>query len=93
VVSLGSGAFPKECRGTGTAIILGFTDFGSLLFAPILGRIIDTYGFRAMYLTSSGTALTVAIGYMAVALWHADEEATGHAGSPSVASNRMSLPS
>ena len=75
VVSLGSGAFPKECRGTGTAIILGFTDFGSLLFAPILGRIIDCCGFRTMYLTSSTAALTVALGYMLVALRHADDEA------------------
>ena len=74
VVSLGAGAFPKECRGTGTAIILGFTDFGSLLFAPILGRIIDVYGFQAMYLTSSGAALAVALGYMFVAVWHVDEE-------------------
>lgn len=74
VVSLGSGAFPKECRGTGTAIILGFTDFGSLIFAPILGRIIDDYGFRSMYLVSSGAALTVATGYMLVAYWHVDEE-------------------
>jgi len=74
VVSLGSGAFPKECRGTGTAIILGFTDFGSLIFAPILGRIIDDYGFRSMYLVSSGAALTVAAGYMLVAYWHVDEE-------------------
>ncbi len=74
VVSLGVGAFPKECRGTGTAIILGFTDFGSLLFAPILGRIIDSYGFRTMYLTSSGVALIVALGYMLVAAWHVDEE-------------------
>ncbi len=81
VVSLGSGAFPKECRGTGTAIILGFTDFGSLLFAPILGRIIDVYGFRAMYLTSSGTALVVALGYMFVAVWHVDEESRGVVGS------------
>ncbi|MBS0203517.1 MAG: MFS transporter [Planctomycetes bacterium] len=74
VVSLGSGAFPKECRGTGTAIILGFTDFGSLLFAPLLGRIIDDFGFRAMYLTSSGAALAVALAYMLVAVWHVDEE-------------------
>ena len=76
VVSLGSGAFPKECRGAGTAIILGFTDFGSLIFAPILGRIIVEYGFTAMYLTSSGTALVAAIGYSIIAWRHRDEEAT-----------------
>jgi len=74
VVSLGAGAFPRECRGTGTAIILGFTDFGSLIFAPLLGRIIDHSGFRAMYLTSSGLALSVAAGYMLVAAVHHDEE-------------------
>jgi len=74
VVSLGAGAFPKECRGTGTAIILGFTDFGSLIFAPILGRIIDDFGFRAMYLTSSAAALTVALGYTLIAFRHLDDE-------------------
>ena len=77
VVSLGSGAFPKECRGAGTAIILGFTDFGSLLFAPILGCIIVEYGFPAMYLTSSGTALAAALGYSIIAWRHPDEEARG----------------
>ena len=76
VVSLGSGAFPKECRGAGTAIILGFTDFGSLLFAPILGWIIVHHGFTAMYLTSSGTALIAAMLYAIIAWRHLDEEAT-----------------
>ena len=80
VVSLGAGAFPKECRGTGTALILGFTDFGSLLFAPILGRIIDVYGFRAMYITSSAAALIVALGYMVIASRHVDEESRSPAG-------------
>ena len=75
VVSLGSGAFPKECRGAGTAIILGFTDFGSLLFAPLLGRIIVEYGFTAMYLTSSGAALAAALGYSIIAWHHSDDEA------------------
>ena len=75
VVSLGSGAFPKECRGAGTAIILGFTDFGSLVSAPLLGRISDQFGFRAMYFTSGGIALAVAIAYTCVALKHPDEEA------------------
>lgn len=75
VVSLGSGAFPKECRGAGTAIILGFTDFGSLIFAPVLGRVSDQLGFHAMYLVSSGIALVVALGYTCVALYHPDEEA------------------
>jgi MFS family permease len=74
VVSLGAGAFPKECRGAGTAIILGFTDFGSLVFAPILGRIMDDFGFHAMYLTSAAVALLGAIGYTLIAAHHVDEE-------------------
>ena len=74
VVSLGSGAFPKECRGAGTAIILGFTDFGSLVFSPLLGRIGDRYGFQALYITSSGIALLTALGYAMIAVRHADEE-------------------
>jgi MFS family permease len=74
VVSLGSGAFPKECRGAGTAIILGFTDFGSLVYSPLLGRIGDRYDFPALYYTSSGIALVTAIGYTMVAMAHPDEE-------------------
>ena len=77
VVSLGSGAFPKECRGSGTAIILGFTDFGSLVFAPVLGWIIVHHGFTAMYLTSSGAALVTACLYALVAWHHPDDDAAG----------------
>lgn len=75
VVSLGSGAFPRECRGAGTAIILGFTDFGSLVFSPILGRIGDRYGFPALYYASSGVALATALLYTVIAIRHDDEEA------------------
>ena len=75
VVSLGSGSFPKECRGAGTAIILGFTDFGSLVFSPILGRISDRFGFQTMYCVSSGIALLTAVGYVYIAIRHEDEEA------------------
>jgi MFS family permease len=74
VVSLGSGAFPKESRGAGTAIILGFTDFGSLVYAPLLGRISDQLGFQAMYCASSGIALLTAIVCSVVAHLHADSE-------------------
>lgn len=77
VVSLGSGAFPKECRGAGTAIILGFADFGSLVFSPLLGRISDRFNFQTMYATSSGIAFVIALGYTLVAFNHADEEAAG----------------
>lgn len=85
VVSLGSGAFPPESRGAGTAIILGFTDFGSLLFSPILGRIIVDAGFTAMFLTSAATALLVAIIYVPIAIRHRDEESTPVASPPALA--------
>ena len=42
VVSLGSGKFPKPYRGTGTTIVLGFTEVGVALSAPALGWMIDT---------------------------------------------------
>lgn len=58
-VSLGAGAFPKEYRGTGTTIVLGFTEVGAMLCAPLLGWIIDTYGFTAMFLATAGTAASV----------------------------------
>jgi len=74
VVSLGAGAFPAEARGSGTAIILAFTDFGSLVFAPLLGRVIVTAGFEAMFCTSSAVAFTVAAVYAVIALRHPDAE-------------------
>jgi MFS family permease len=63
VVSLGSGAFPPEYRGSGTTLTLGFMDLGILLSAPLLGRVIDEAGFDAMYLASSGVTLTIAAIY------------------------------
>jgi MFS family permease len=74
VVSLGSGSFPPESRGTGTATILGLVDFGSLVFSPILGRIIVNVGFEWMFLIASGCALLTAIGYSVVAWQYPDHE-------------------
>lgn len=74
VVSLGSGAFPANARGSGTAIILAFTDFGSLVFSPLLGRIIVAAGFQRMFWTSSATALTVGILYTIIAMQHLDAD-------------------
>lgn len=75
VVSLGSGAFPKEARGSGTAIILAFVDFGQFVFAPLLGRVIDAYGFPPMFLVSSATGLVIAAIYTTIAVNHPDHEA------------------
>ncbi|GIX03351.1 MAG: hypothetical protein KatS3mg113_0357 [Planctomycetaceae bacterium] len=75
VVSLGAGAFPPEARGSGTAIILAFTDLGSLIFSPILGQIIVSYGFQMMFWTSSAIAGTVAFIYLLIAVHYHDQEA------------------
>ena len=62
VISLGSGAFPRRYRGTGTTIILGFFDVGALISAPILGTIIDYFEneFTCMYLATASCDLVVA---------------------------------
>ncbi len=59
VVSIGAGAFPPEYRGTGTTMILGFVDLGTILSAPLLGRIIDHHGFPPMFITSASVSLVI----------------------------------
>lgn len=63
VVSLGSGKFPVQYRGTGTTLILGFMDLGMIIGAPVLGRMIDAgkrwsgtaqVGFDIMFYAASG---------------------------------------
>lgn len=66
VVSLGAGAFPKEYRGSGSTITLGFIELGAALSAPILGWVIDQgggYGFTRMFWISSSIALVVGLYY------------------------------
>jgi MFS family permease len=63
VVSIGAGAFPPEYRGTGTTMILGFVDLGTILSAPLLGRIIDHYGFTPMFITSASVSLVILLIY------------------------------
>lgn len=92
VVSLGSGSFPRESRGAGTAIILGFSDFGSLVYAPLLGRISDHFGFRVMYCVSSGIALSTALICLLVAHHHPDAEAHSPKADGSVDPENSGLP-
>jgi MFS family permease len=69
VVSLGTEAFPREYRGTGTTLVLGFFDMGGALSAPALGAIIDHFGgvgFAQMYYLSASLSVIVA----AVYLWN-----------------------
>jgi MFS family permease len=70
VVSLGSGVFPMQYRGTGTTIVLGFTEVGVAISAPALGWLIDTCRERGvadpyvpMFFASAMTAVTAGIVY------------------------------
>lgn len=79
VVSLGAGAFPKQYRGTGTTITLGFFDLGMALSAPVLGRVIDQFdgvGFTPMFYTATGLMLAVATFYTLTAGRHPDVDVT-----------------
>lgn len=66
VVSVGSGAFPREYRGTGTTLVLGFVEVGAMLAGPVLGGIIDRFGFAPMFYSAGLTALVIAVVYAAL---------------------------
>jgi MFS family permease len=78
VVSLGTGAFPRIFRGTGTTLILGFFDIGYMVSAPLLGWIIDSFsggaGFTPMFLFASGWACFTAVTYALTAGRTHDED-------------------
>jgi MFS family permease len=63
VVSVGSGAFPREYRGTGTTLVLGFVEVGAMVGGPVLGGIIDHFGFAPMFYTAAITSLVMAAAY------------------------------
>ncbi|QDT31187.1 MFS transporter [Thalassoglobus polymorphus] len=66
VVSMGAGAFPEQYRGTGTTVTLAAIDSGTILTAPVLGWIIDHFGFFAMFYFVSGSLLVGAVSYLAL---------------------------
>ncbi len=77
VVSLGSEAFPREYRGTGTTIVMGFFDVGTFVSAPLLGGIIDAFGghgFTPMFLFAASVALIVAVVYLVTSARTADSD-------------------
>lgn len=61
VVASGAGAFPKKFRGSGTTLILGFTELGIVVAAPLLGALIEQFGFSVMFIASGLTALTTGV--------------------------------
>lgn len=75
VISLGSGAFPLKYRGTGTTLVLGFTELGTIVSAPILGTAIvwlEPHGFMAMFVAVGGFTLSVMVYYALTAARHPD---------------------
>ncbi|MCH8829146.1 MAG: MFS transporter [Planctomycetes bacterium] len=77
VISLGAGRFPEKFRGSGTALVLGFVDLGTALFAPLFGAVIDYFdhsGFTQMFYTSTATATIIAVVYALTAARKPDTE-------------------
>lgn len=78
VISLGAGAFPPQYRGTGTTVILAFVDLGTMVSAPLLGRIIETDGFTRMYLAAAAFTSSILIVYGALTLRVRDLDGAPH---------------
>ncbi len=81
IVSIGAGRFPIQYRGTGTTLVLGFTELGTALAAPILGMLIDigtvdgaTQGFSWMFMSAGGAAGLAAAFYAVTAARHPDRD-------------------
>ncbi len=81
IVSIGAGRFPVQYRGTGTTLVLGFTELGTALAAPLLGMLIDmgnvggaTLGFSWMFLSASAVSGLAAVFYALTAARHPDRD-------------------
>jgi MFS family permease len=81
IVSIGAGRFPIQYRGSGTTLVLGFTELGTALAAPLLGLLIDqgnagggTRGFSWMFLSASVFAGTGLIFYSLTAARRPDHD-------------------
>jgi MFS family permease len=74
IVSLGARNFPREYRGLGTTLILGAIELGTAVSPPILGAIIDQFGFPAMFYSASAFGLAVTIYYALAAAREPDND-------------------
>ena len=83
VLSLGAGTFPQQYRGTGTTILLGFTEVGAILSAPLLGGMIDRYGFSPMFTVTAGMSLLLAAVYALTDARKPDDDIRGDRPRPS----------
>jgi MFS family permease len=81
IVSIGAGRFPVHYRGSGTTLVLGFTELGTALAAPLLGWFIDygnrhgsLRGFSWMFVAASVFAALGGMFYAATAARHPDRD-------------------
>jgi len=81
IVSIGAGKFPVRYRGSGTTLVLGFTELGTALAAPVLGMLIDlgnegggTRGFSWMFISAGGMAAAVGLFYALTAARFPDRD-------------------
>ena len=75
--SLGAGSFPVRFRGTGTTIALGMCELGVAIFSPLMGWIIDAWGFNAMYAFSVTLTVTFGTVYLIRSRHLVDDERIG----------------
>ncbi len=73
MVSLGTGAFPEQYRGTATTLCLASIDLGTMVTAPAVGWAIDHYGFHFM-LTISCAVIAIATLQYALMNWSIIDE-------------------
>ena len=99
VVSIGAGRFPIQYRGSGTTLVLGFTELGTALAAPLLGMLIDrgnrgggTLGFAWMFISAAAIAGVVGIFYSITAARHPDHD-PHHAPAEAAASEMIEVES
>ncbi len=71
VTTLGAESFPERYRATGTTLILSFVDVGTLCGAPVLGAVIDRFGFNAMFCVTAATVALVAVSFAVSSLLQA----------------------
>jgi MFS family permease len=81
IVSIGAGRFPIQYRGSGTTLVLGFTELGTALAAPLLGLLIDkgnagggTQGFSWMFMAASAFACVGLVFYSLTAARRPDRD-------------------
>ena len=73
-VSLGAGKFPRSYRGTGTNVMIGASELGIALSSPVLGWVIDHYGYNIMFCVAAFTTLVIALIYALTSAKHPDRE-------------------